>query len=172
MNAYEQIAIGDIHVFGSHTFTADEMKRFAAKYDPQYFHLDEVAARDSYLGGLCASGWHTASVMMGLLVRYFDAREAKARADGEPVLVSGPSPGFDDLRWPNPVFPGDVVTFTARIVGKRISKSRPGWGLLSMTTTGVKQTEEIVFVVTTHVFVETGEPVAREGQSIPGQAES
>jgi acyl dehydratase len=163
MNAYDRIAIGDIHVFGSHAFTAEDIKRFALKYDPQHFHIDEVAAKKSYLGGLCASGWHTASVMMGLLVRYFDAREAEARAAGEPVLVSGPSPGFDDLRWPNPVFAGDVVTFTARIVGKRKSKSRPGWGLLSMTTTGVKQTGETVFVVTTHAFVETGEAPRREG---------
>jgi acyl dehydratase len=162
MNAYEKIAIGDVHVFGTHTFTADEIKRFATRYDPQYFHTDEAAAKDSYLGGLCASGWHTASAMMGQMVRYFDRREAEARAAGEPVLVSGPSPGFDDLRWPNPVFAGDVVTYTARIVGKRKSKSRPGWGLLSMTTTGVKQTGEPVFQVTTHAFVETGEPVTPE----------
>ena len=160
MNAYEKIAIGDVHVFGSHTFTAEAIKRFAAKYDPQYFHTDEAAAKNSLFGGLCASGWHTASAMMRLLVTHFDAEEAKARAAGEPVLVSGPSPGFDDLRWPNPVYPGDTVTFTARIVGKRISKSRPGWGLLSMTTTGVKQTGKVVFTVTTHAFVETGNAVA------------
>jgi acyl dehydratase len=160
LNAYEKIAIGDVHVFGSHTFTAEAIKRFAAKYDPQYFHMDEAAAKNSLFGGLCASGWHTASAMMRLLVTHFDAEEAKARAAGEPVLVSGPSPGFDDLRWPNPVYPGDTVTFTARIVGKRISKSRPGWGLLSMTTTGVKQTGEVVFMVTTHAFVETGNAVA------------
>jgi acyl dehydratase len=158
MNAYEKIAIGDIHVFGSYTFTAENIKHFATKFDPQAFHVDEAAAGHSNFGRLCASGWHTASAMMRLLVAYFDAREAEARATGAPVLVSGPSPGFDDLRWPNPVFPGDVVTFTARIVGKRVSRSRPGWGLLSMTTTGVKQTGETVFMVTTHAFVETGTP--------------
>jgi acyl dehydratase len=156
VNAYEQIAIGDVHPFGSYPFTREAIVRFAKKYDPQVFHVDEVAAKDSLFGGLCASGWHTASAMMRLLVTYFDGRDAKARAAGEPLLVSGPSPGFDDLRWPNPVYPDDVVTFTARIVGKRISKSRPGWGLLSMTTTGVKQTGEVVFMVTTHAFVATG----------------
>ena len=160
MNAYDKIAIGDVHVFGSHRFTAEAIKRFAAKYDPQYFHTDEAAAKNSLFGGLCASGWHTASAMMRLLVTHFDAEEAQARAAGEPVLVSGPSPGFDELRWPNPVYPGDTVTFTARIVAKRISKSRPGWGLLSMTTTGVKQTGAVVFMVTTHAFVETGNAVA------------
>jgi acyl dehydratase len=156
MNAYERIAIGDTHVFGKKTFTADSIRRFAEKYDPQAFHLDEEAARGSIFGRLCASGWHTASAMMRLLVDYFDGVEARARAAGEPFLVSGPSPGFDDLRWPHPVYAGDTVTYTARIVAKRPSRSRPGWGLLSMTTTGVNQDGRQVFAVTTHVFVETG----------------
>jgi acyl dehydratase len=156
VNAYERIAIGDTHVFGSKTFTADSIKRFAEKYDPQAFHLDETAAKQSGFGRLCASGWHTASAMMRLLVDYFDSVEARARAAGEPYLVSGPSPGFDDLRWPHPVYAGDTVTYTARIVAKRPSRSRPGWGLLSMTTTGVNQYGRQVFSVTTHVFVETG----------------
>jgi acyl dehydratase len=93
--------------------------------------------------------------MMRLLVDHFDALEARARAAGEPYLVSGPSPGFDDLKWPHPVLAGDTVTYTARIVAKRPSRSRPGWGLLSMTTTGVNQNGKTVFSVTTHVFVET-----------------
>ena len=156
MNAYERIAVGDTHVFGSNTFTAESIRRFAQKYDPQPFHLDEEAAKQSNFGRLCASGWHTASAMMRLLVDYFDRAEARARAAGEPHLVSGPSPGFDDLRWPYPVYAGDTVTYTARIVAKRPSRSRPGWGLLSMTTTGVNQNNRQVFAVTTHVFVETG----------------
>ena len=155
MNAYDRIAIGDTHVFGSHTFTADAIRRFAAKYDPQAFHIDEAAAKAATFGGLCASGWHTASAMMRLLVDYFDAQEARAKAAGEPFLVSGPSPGFDDLKWPHPVYAGDTVTYTARVVAKRPSRSRPGWGLMSMTTTGVNQGGKTVFMVTTHVFVET-----------------
>jgi acyl dehydratase len=155
VNAYDRIAIGDTHVFGSHTFTADAIRRFAVKYDPQAFHVDEAAAKKSGFGGLCASGWHTASAMMRLLVDYFDAQEARAKAAGEPFLVSGPSPGFDDLKWPHPVYVGDTVTYTARVVAKRPSRSRPGWGLMSMTTTGVNQDGKTVFMVTTHVFVET-----------------
>jgi acyl dehydratase len=153
VNAYDRIAVGDTHVFGSHTFAAEAIKRFAAKYDPQPVHVEEQAARAN--GGLRASGWHTASAMMRLLVDYFDSLEARARAAGEPYLVSGPSPGFDDLKWPHPVYAGDTVTYTARIVAKRPSRSRPGWGLLSMTTTGVNQEGKTVFSVTTHVFVET-----------------
>lgn len=155
MNAYDRIAIGDTHTFGSHTFTADAIRRFAAKYDPQAVHVNEAAAKKSAFGGLCASGWHTASAMMRLLVDYFDAQEARAKAAGEPFLVSGPSPGFDDLKWPHPVYVGDTVTYTARVVAKRPSRSRPGWGLMSMTTTGVNQDGKTVFMVTTHVFVET-----------------
>ncbi len=155
MNAYEKIAIGDTHPFGSFTFTTDAIKTFAQKYDPQPFHVDEAAAKASHFGGLVASGGHTASAMMRLLVNYFVGVEARRRAAGEPVLVSGPSPGLDDLRWPHPVYAGDTVTYTARIVAKRPSRSRPGWGLLSMTTTGVNQDGRTVFTVTTHVFVET-----------------
>jgi acyl dehydratase len=155
VNAYDRIAVGDAHVFGSHTFTADAIKRFAAKYDPQPVHVDEKAAKASPAGRLCASGWHTAAAMMRLLVDYFDAQEARARAAGEPFLVSGPSPGFDDLKWPQPVYAGDTVTYTARVVAKRPSRSRPGWGLMSMTTTGINQNGATVFSVTTHVFVET-----------------
>jgi len=153
VNAYDRIAVGDTHVFGSHTFTAEAIRRFAGKYDPLPAHVDDAAARTN--GGLRASGWHTASAMMRLLVDYFDTQEARARAAGEPFLVSGPSPGFDDLKWPHPVHDGDTVTYTARIVAKRPSRSRPGWGLMSMTTTGLNQDGGTVFSVTTHVFVET-----------------
>jgi acyl dehydratase len=155
VNAYDRISVGDTHVFGSQTFTADAIKRFALKYDPQPVHVDEAAAKASAAGGLCASGWHTASAMMRSLVDYFDAMEARARAAGEPYLNSGPSPGFDDLKWPHPVYAGDSITYTARVVAKRPSRSRPGWGLLSMTATGVNQDGKTVFSVTTHVFVET-----------------
>ena len=150
-NAYEQIAIGDVHPFGSVTFTPEAIKTFAADYDPRPMHRDGTPERP-----LTASPWHVASAMMRMLVTYFDAVDVKSRAAGEPVLVSGPSPGFDDLTWPNPVHAGDTVMYTARIVAKRTSNSRPGWGLLSMTTTGVNQHGLTVFTVTTHVFVETG----------------
>jgi len=87
MNAYEKIGIGDVHVFGSHTFTAESIKRFARKYDPQVFHVEEVGAGETSFGRLCASGWHTASAMMRLLVNHFEAEEAKARAAGEPTQI-------------------------------------------------------------------------------------
>jgi acyl dehydratase len=153
--AYDRIAIGDEHVFGTCLFTAEAILRFAKRYDPLPFHLDPAAGVASRFGGLAASGWHTAAAMMRLLVDYFDALEVRERAAGRPAILSGPSPGFDDLRWLRPVLAGDTITYTARVVGKRASQSRPGWGLLSMTTTGVNQRGEPVFSITTHVFIST-----------------
>jgi len=156
-SAYERVAVGDVHQFGSHTFTAEEIKRFAKAFDPQTFHLDEEAAAQSQFGKLAASGWHTTAVMMKLRVAYLTREMEKAAARGEPALRFGPSPGFDDLKWILPVHAGDTLTFTDAIVAKRHSKSRPGWGIVSMTTTAVNQRGETVFSVTGHVFAATGE---------------
>lgn len=153
MSAFDRIAVGEAHEFGSHIFTAGEIKRFAGAFDPQPFHLDEEAAKDSIFGALCASGWHTASAMMRLLVDHFTRLAERARAAGEAPLTIGPSPGFEQLKWLRPVFAGDTVAYTGLILGKRASRSRPGWGILSMETTGANQKGEAVFAVTTHVFV-------------------
>lgn len=155
---YEELAIGGSHDFGAHTFTAEEIKRFATLYDPQYFHVDEEAAAASLLGGLCASGWHTASVMMGLFSRYFGREIERAAARGHDVPPLGPSPGFDDLKWPKPVYPGDTVTFVGRVADKRESRSRPGWGIVSIETSGTNQNGDAVFSYTGHVFVKRSGP--------------
>jgi acyl dehydratase len=149
---YEDLTVGSSHAFGAHRFTAEEIRRFALAYDPQPFHLDEAAARESPFGAICASGWHTASVMMGLLSRYFAREDERARAAGRAVAALGPSPGFDDLKWLRAVYPGDTVTFTGRVTARRTSASKPGWGLVTVETTGVNQKGERVFVVTGHVF--------------------
>lgn len=152
---FDRIAVGDVHDFGAHTFTLDEIKRFAHAYDPQSFHVDEEAAARSLFGGLCASGWHTASVMMRQLVNYFRKEAEAAAARGEAFAPFGPSPGFDDLKWLRPVFPGDTIRYVARVVAKRTSQSRPGWGILSIETTATNQKGEPVMVVTGHVFLAT-----------------
>ncbi|HET7717441.1 MAG TPA: MaoC family dehydratase [Bauldia sp.] len=157
---YEEVIVGSEHPFGTHRFTAEEVRRFALAYDPQPFHLDEEAAKASPFGAICASGWHTASVMMGLLVRYMARTGEHARTEGRRAAHLGPSPGFDDLKWLRAVYPGDTVTFTGRIVAKRESASRPGWGLVTMETTGVNQKGERVFVVTGHIFVARANPAS------------
>ena len=150
---YEDFVIGSTHPFGAHRFTAGEIRRFALAYDPQPFHLDEAAAKASPFGAIAASGWHTASVMMGLLTRYFARAAERARLEGRAVAPLGPSPGFDDLKWLRAVYPGDTIDFTGRVVSKRDSASKPAWGLVTVETTGVNQKGETVFVVTGHVFV-------------------
>ena len=154
MTNYERIAVGDALELGAHLFTTEEIRRFADAFDPQIFHTDEAAAKDSLLGGLCASGWHTASVMMRQLVDYFARENERATARGEPAPRLGPSPGFDDLKWLKPVYPGDRIAFSATILAKRPSASHSGWGIVSIRTTGANQKGEPVFAITSHVFVE------------------
>ena len=132
----EDIRIGERHEIGRHTFTADEIKRFARTYDPQPFHVDEEAAARSHFGALCASGWHTAAVCMRFLVERRDRVVAELKARGEPVAVWGPSPGFRELKWLKPVYVSDTITYATQPLETRVSKSRPGWGLLSSLNTG------------------------------------
>jgi acyl dehydratase len=155
VTAYERIVVGEVYQYGSHTFTAEEIKRFAGAFDPQPFHLDEEKAAAGPFGRLAASGWHTAAIMMRLFVTHSAREVERAAARGEPVPRFGPSPGFDDLKWLRPVFAGDTITYSGRIIGKRESQSRPGWGIVSMETTGVNQNGEPVFVFTGHVFAQT-----------------
>lgn len=153
MTAFERIEIGDLADLGRHHFTAEEIKRFAGAYDPQPFHTDEAAAANTHFGALCASGWHTASVMMRLFVNYFGREIERARDRGEPAPSLGPSPGFDDLKWLRPVYAGDEIAFTGRITGKRESASKPGWGIVSIEMVGANQRDEPVFSYTGHVFM-------------------
>jgi acyl dehydratase len=156
MTGYAAIAVGDTHDYGSHTFTAEEIKTFAGAFDPQAFHIDEEAGRQSKFGGLVASGWHTAAMMMKLRVAYMTRAVETAIRRGEPPLRFGPSPGFDDLKWLKPVYAGDTITYVDKVIAKRETRSRPGWAIVSMETTGTNQKGEVVFSVVGHVFAETG----------------
>jgi acyl dehydratase len=158
MPAFETIAVDDSYDFGSHVFSAEEIKRFASVYDPQRFHMDEEEAAKSLLGGLCASGWHTTAVMMKLMVRYFTKEAEAAIARGENAPTLGPSPGFDNLKWLKPVYAGDEIRYSGRIVDKRETQSRPGWGIISMEVNGLNQKDEAVFAYTGHVFVAMRNP--------------
>ena len=146
MRAFDQITVGDTAEFGAYEFTAERIKRFAEKWDPQPFHVDQAAATAGPFGGLIASGWHTASVMMRLQVDYFAARGA-----ARPRFSV--SPGFDALAWPQPVYAGDRVTFSGEVTGKRLSRSRPGMGVVTTRFSGVNQDGEPVLSMTAHVLM-------------------
>ena len=112
---------------GTHLFTAEEIVRFAERYDPQRFHIDQEAANASIFGGLCASGWHTAAVWMRKQ-RDFAARRERQRVEaGLPAVAFGPSPGFEKLKWLRPVYAGEEIRFHSTTAACRPSASRPGW---------------------------------------------
>jgi len=159
MTAYERIVVGESFAFGARLFSAEEIKRFAVVYDPQLFHTDDAAAAETHFGGLCASGWHTAAAMMRQLVGHFSAEIEAARARGEPAPDLGPSLGIDKLKWLKPVYAGDEITFSGRIVAKRESASRRGWGIVSIESTGVNARGEPVFSCVSHILVAKTGPV-------------
>ncbi len=112
---------------------SDQIKRFAGEFDPQPFHLDEEAARGTIFRGLAASGWHTAAVTMKLLV------ESDFRPAGGIVGA-----GFDELRWPRPVRPGDELHVEGEVIDVRPSRSKPDQGLIKVRTTTLNQKGEVV----------------------------
>ncbi|MCD6041554.1 MAG: hypothetical protein K0R40_1157 [Burkholderiales bacterium] len=114
---------------------AGRVKSFAAEFDPQPFHLDEAAARETIFKGLAASGWHTAAMTMRLLVES-DLKPAGGIAGA----------GFDEFRWPRPVRPGDELWVESEILEVRPSKSRPDQGLVKVRTTTYNQNGEPVQV--------------------------
>jgi acyl dehydratase len=160
---FEDRAIGETGDLGSHTFTREEMVAFAREYDPQPFHLDEAAARDSLFGGLCASGWHTAAhLIRGIIVTRVQANAiapAAAMATAGRRAVYGPSPGFRDLRWLKPVYVGDTVSYRGRLIEKTDLRTRPNRGLLASAMQGRNQRGEIVFSVTSLVLADRREPL-------------
>jgi len=160
MNFYEDLEVGIRRELGSYTFTAEAIKKFAALYDPQRFHLDEEEGRRSLFGGLAASGWHVGSVCMKMVIASAQRQAREAIARGEKVATWGPSPGFRDLRWLRPVLAGDTITFSSGVESKRLSDSRPGWGILQVRSSGVNQRGEEVYSVRGTAFVPLREPAA------------
>jgi acyl dehydratase len=121
--------------FGSGLLRVDRerIKSFGAEFDPQPFHLDESTARDTFFKGLAASGWHTAAMTMRLLV------DSELKPAGGIIGA-----GFDELRWPRPVRPGDELRVESEVLEVRSSKSRPDQGLIKVKTTTLNQNGEAV----------------------------
>lgn len=120
MKYLEDFAVGQVIEFPPRTVSEDEIIAFARDYDPQPFHLDKEAARQSLFGGLCASGWHTAGMMMRLMV---DNMIGKYASMG--------SPGVDQLRWVKPVFPGDTLHLRGEVIDVKPSRSKPDRGVIT-----------------------------------------
>lgn len=134
----QKVEIGTVH------FAAEDIVRFAQRFDPQVFHVDAEAAKQSLFGGLCASGWHTCAGWMRSYVSFFDAEEKRLRAEGKEPPKMGPSPGFKKLSWLRPVFAGDTITYSVTPLGHRTLASRPGWIMNQVLCEGVNQRGEPV----------------------------
>jgi acyl dehydratase len=163
MDFFEDIAVGTVNEIGSHTFTAEEIKRFAHAFDPQPFHRDEAEASKTHFAGLVASGWHSQAVWMRLNVRHWEQRRSERDAAGLPLARIGPSPGFDSLKWLKPIRAGDTITFSNEVIAKKPSRSKPEWGLITFQMRGRNQAGEEVISFVGHVFLERRNKTAAAG---------
>ena len=130
---FEDYVPGSIYEFGAVAVDESEIIAFGRRYDPQYFHTDLEAAKGSPFGGLIASGWHTAGLMMRLLVEHY-----------LPHAASLGSPGVDELRWTRPVRAGDTLSVRATVLGARRSESKPDRGILQTRLEVMNQNGEVV----------------------------
>ena len=146
---WEDLEVGSVLTLGPVSPSREDILSFASQFDPQPFHLDEAAARDSVFGGLCASGWHTCSLAMRLMATGFLHR-----------TTSLGSPGMDHIKWPKPVFPGDQLTLTHTILNKRASQSRPDVGLLHTQWDMHNQHGEAVLQLLSWSFFRRRQPAA------------
>ena len=131
----EDIAVCQTFESAPHVLTVEEIKDFAGRYDPQFFHLDDEAARESLFGGLAASGWHTAATTMRLLVESVPFFGGLIGAGGE-------------ISWPRATRPGDAIRLRSEVTAVTPSRSRPERGMVNMRCETVNQHDEVVQVFT------------------------
>ncbi len=137
----DDLKVGQRFVSGAHVLDAAQIKAFAAQFDPQPFHLDEAAAKDSLFGGLAASGWHTAAITMKLLV------------EGGAPLAGGVIGAGGELNWPRPTRPGDTLHVESEIVAITPSRSRPDRGMVTVRSETLNQRGEVAQAMTSKLVV-------------------
>ena len=148
MQFYEDIEIGRERAFGQYQVTREEVMEFTSKYDPQSFHLDEEAAAQTHFGRLSASGWHTCSMTMAMMVE--NMKQEKSAGLG--------SPGIDHLRWKKPVYPGDTLRCETEVIEKRRSQSRPEMGIFKTRIRTLNQHDEVVLEMQSNGLIRTRDP--------------
>lgn len=149
---FEDMAAGRTRRFGSYCVTREEVLEFARKYDPQPFHLSDEAAAETHFGRIAASGWHTCSMTMAMLVEHMAT---------EPAASLG-AIGIDKLRWLKPVYPGDTLSCETEILDTARSRSKPHMGRIEMRTTTFNQHGEPVLDMTSLTLIRTREPGVEE----------
>lgn len=131
--SFEDFTTGRVFMLGPVSMTREDVIEFAQEFDPQPMHLDEEAGKASILGGLAASGWHTAAISMRMM---FDSFVARSTSQG--------SPGIERLEWKKPVLVGDTLTGRATVTGARLLRSRPGLGIAQFENEIENQRGELV----------------------------
>ncbi len=145
MQYFEDIEVGRTASFGSYAVTREEVMDFAAKYDPQPFHLSNEAAAQTHFGRLSASGWHTCAMVMSMVVA--NLKENQQAGLG--------SPGIDELKWVKPVYPGDTLRCETEILEKRVSASRPEMGIFKSRMRVFNQDDVMVMTFVSNGLVAT-----------------
>jgi acyl dehydratase len=133
---WEDFAAGETVEMGTHTFSEAEIIAFAKQFDPQPFHVDPEAAKQSFFKGLIASGWHTCCVAMRLMVDKYVGRSASLG-----------SPGLDNIRWHAPVRAGDTIRYRRTTTMVRPSESKPEIGLVHSRWEATNQRGELVMTM-------------------------
>ena len=142
---FEDIEVGTRSSFGRYLVTHEEVVAFAAKFDPQPFHLSEEEAAKTHFGRLSASGWHSCAMTMAMIV-------ANMKNTGEMGLGS---PGMDELRWLKPVHPGDTLRCETEILEKRVSVKRPELGTYKSRMTVFNQDDMAVMTFVSNALIRT-----------------
>ena len=132
MKYFEDVKVGDVTRFGRYEVTREEIVEYARQFDPQPFHLDEEAARASMYGGLIASGWHTAAMLMRMVCDNMI-----------PLSATMGAMGFDDLKWLRPVRPGDVLSAESEI-REKVEGKRPDRAMVKVESRVLNQRGEVV----------------------------
>ncbi len=153
MRYWEDFTVGLVMEFGGYEATEEEIIEFAKAYDPQPFHIDKEAAKNHFFGGVIASGWHTASMCMRMLVDNFMGDSA-----------SMGSPGIDQLRWKNPVRPGDILHVKVEVLERSLPRSRPELGFVKFDHTLTNQAGEVKMTMISNVMF--ARDPARKGEEV------
>lgn len=143
---FEDFELGQLGRFGPRRVTAEEIRAFAAEFDPQPMHLDEEAASRSMLKGLAGSGWHLCSIIMRMMFDGFIGRTASLG-----------SPGVNELRWLAPFRPGDEIMLDIEVTEARISRSRPTTGIVMFKMTASNASGQALCEMTSPIIVRRGD---------------
>jgi acyl dehydratase len=138
---FEDVEVGQTHRFGHYEVTAEEIIEFAREFDPQPFHLDAEAAKQSMFGGLIASGWHTGAMFIRMINDH-----------AIPGAATAGAMGFDDLKWLRPVRPGDILSVESRVKEKIDAANRHGTGIVKIESRVLDQRNEAVMSLTSLVL--------------------